>query len=169
MANNYFKVIFTIKDKKYISPYTAERKVVYFTAPNEQDIVDYVKDNSIDCNGVYDYSIKPCKKEDLSPYPTDGFRSLVIPKNDVIGSIDITEREWLVEWELREHDGEYAKVLRRVNFIVKAKDAKTAGLIADDYSNKRRYCYGDDYTYYIVTENPNTIAEVKKSGNFVAI
>lgn len=169
MEKNYYKVTFNITDANYVSPYAPARKIVFFTATSEHDVDTYIRNNSIHGNGAYKYTIEPCKKEDLAPYPTDGFYCVILPKNDVIGSIDITEREWLVRWELREHDGEYAKVLRRVNFIASARDAKTAGKIADDYAIRRRYCYGDDYTYYTITEDTNTINALKKSGDFVKI
>lgn len=168
--NKYFLASFVIKDKKYLNPYLYERKKIYFTAASQQDVEDYIKANHIDSSGAYDYTISECKAEDLKGHwPTDGFYCVVRPLNDVIGTIDITEREFLVDWEVREHDGEYAKVLRRENFIVKCNDGTKAGKIADNYAHSRRYAYYDDYTFYTITDIVDEIERVKKSGNFITI
>lgn len=169
MAKHYL-ASFVIKDKKYLNPYIYEKKKIYFTAKSKQDVDNYIKTNRIDSSGAYKYSITKCNAEDLKGHwPTDGFFCVVIPKDDIIGTIDITEREFLVDWEVREHDGEYAKVLRREYFIVKCNDGTKAGKIADDYAHRMRYAYYDDYTFYTITDIKDEIAKVKKSGNFITI
>ena len=156
----YFITTFTIKDKKYINPYTMGRKIVYFTADSEKDVDNYIKSHYLHGNGAYDYTIEPCEEKDLKGlYPTDGFSCVIIPKNDIIGKINISKREFLVEWEAR----------GRANFIVTATDARTAGKMAEEYALQKRLAYYEDSTHYIVTEDSNAISSVKKSGNFITI
>ena len=156
----YFITTFTIKDKKYINPYTMGRKIVYFTADSEKDVDNYIKSHYLHGNGAYNYTIEPCEEKDLKDlYPTDGFSCVIIPKNDIIGKINISKREFLVEWEAR----------GRANFIVTANDPQTAGKMAEEYALQKKFAYYEDSTHYIITEDSNAISSVKKSGNFITI
>lgn len=161
--NRYFLADFIITDKSYVNRYCAERKKIYFIAEGEKEIDRYIK-AELDINGLYNYTITSCRKDDLKgKYETNGFSSVVIPKDDVFGWMNITEREWLVRWESREDDAEYAKVLRRENFIIKARDSKTAGSMANEFARNHRYCYYEDYTFYSVTDDVKEIEEVKNN------
>ena len=167
----YYLVTFTIKDKKFINPYIREIKAIYFIAEDEQVVSNYINNQHLDSNGAYDYTIVECEKKDLDGvYYTDGFQSVVrVLEDNVIGKIDASSREFLVSWEKREHDGEYAKVLKKVEFIVYARSHRDAGEKADAYAYSHRFAYYDDVTHYYVTDNEEDIEWAKKNEKVVCV
>ena len=167
----YLLATFTIKDKSKVSKYLLERKRIYFIADSTEQTYNFIKNNHIDASGCYEVDLKPCRKEDLNGhYPTDGFYCVVRPdENDVIGKMDISHREFLVSWELRKHDGEYAPILKEVNFIVTDITHRSAGERASEYAIRNRYAYSDSCTHYCVTDMADEIKKVKDSGNYVMV
>lgn len=166
----YYHVEFNIKDESFVNKYVPKRKRIYFVANDEESLKAYITAHHIDCNGAFSYTIEECCKEDLDgQYETDGFYCVVLPKDDVIGKINITERTFLFYWERRVDDAEYAKVLSKGNVLVKANDHKSAGEKAKSYLIRRRYIYSDDYVFYCTTEREEEIEKVKKSENFIEI
>ena len=167
----YLLATFTIKDKSWANKYLAERKRIYFTADSTRETLDFIRDKSLDANGAYEVDLKPCRKEDLNGhYPTDGFYCVVRPdENDVIGKMDISRREFLVNWELRGGDGEYAPIVREVNFIVTDTDYKSAGERANEYAIRNRYAYRDDCTHYYVTDAEEELRRVKTCEKYVVV
>jgi len=171
MKPKYYLGTFTIKDKKWVSRYAREVKCIYFITYKKKDIVEFMQKVNIDGGGAYNVKLTPCEEKDLNGvYWTDGYSELMrVGEDNVIGKMDIRKREFLVRWELREHDGEYAKVLRRENFIVTDTNYRSAGDRADRYATRMRYCYADDYTFYSMTDDEEQIKEVKKSKKFVSV
>jgi hypothetical protein len=171
MKAKYYLGTFTIKNKKWVSSYAREVKCIYFITYKKKDILEFMEKENIDGGGAYNVKLTPCKEEDLTGvYWTDGYSELMrVGEDNVIGKIDVRRREFLVWWELREHDGEYARVLRRENFIITDTSSRSAGYRIDQYVVRRHYCYADDYTFYTMTDREEEIAKVKASKNFVTI
>ena len=169
METKYKLGKFTIKDKNWVNSYIRERKSIYFKYYTDDEVLNFINEHNI--GKLYDVVFENCKESDLKGvYPTDGFSSIVRVKEDnVIGWIDVRHREFLVRWEKREHDGEYAKVLKQVNFIITDTDDKSAGVRADEYAVRMRYAYADSNTFYTITDNEKDIEEVKKNESFVTI
>ena len=167
----YYIANFTIKDKKYLNPYIREKKAIYFKAEKKQVVEDFIIANHIDSGGAYKYTIKMCKESDLNGvYYTDGFQSCVrVGEDNVIGKMDISNREFLARVEVREHNGEYAKVLNSFNIIAKGRDHRDVGNAVTEYINSKRLAYYEDYVYYTTTDNVDRIEEVKKNEKFFAI
>ena len=167
--NHYYLVTFTIINKEWANRYVDERKKIYFIAEDEKEIEKYIK-AELDRNTLYNYTIESCNKDDLKGlYETDGYSCPVIPKDNVLGWMDITEREWLVRWESSESDAEYAKVLRRENFIVKARNAKDASHEAQQYALHHRYCYYEDSIFCSMTDDIEDIEEAKNTEKVIYI
>ena len=171
MKAKYYLGTFTIKNKKWVSSYAREVKCIYFITYKKKDIVEFMEKENIDGGGAYDVKLTPCKEEDLTGvYWTDGYSELMrVGEDNVIGKIDVRRREFLVSWESREHDGEYARVLRRENFIVTDTSSRSAGDRANRYATRMRYCYGENYTFYTITDIEEEIKKVKASKDFVII
>lgn len=167
----YYLATFTIKDKKMLNPYIREKKAIYFIAETKKAVEDFIKENSIDGGGAYKHKVAMCKKDDLDGvYYTDGFQSNVrVGEDNVIGKMDISRRDFLAEVEVREHNGEYARVLKSFNFIVKARDHKEAGSAVTDYIRRHRLAYYEDYVFYTTTDSEKELTRVKENEKFFAI